>query len=222
MYFNAKGEQVGALDYPDAAATDARRALYGLHVGRFADPALRALIFVCSALGCAMVATGALLWAAKRREAAQRAGLQRRHFGRWLVDGLNIGVIAGLPLAFAAFLWANRLLPSAMPGRADAEVAVFFAAWAAALVLGLARSSRGMWRAQFWLAAALWAGVALMDAVRPGAMLGFDAALLAFAVLWAFAGWRAGRRSSPGRAASRNARGGAAQTVSAQAVEVSK
>ena len=28
-----------------------------------------------------------------------------------LVDGLNVATIAGLPIAFASFLWANRLVP---------------------------------------------------------------------------------------------------------------
>lgn len=43
------------------------RALYGLHLGRFAEAGLRWLLFASGMAGTAMVATGLLLWAAARR-----------------------------------------------------------------------------------------------------------------------------------------------------------
>ncbi|BEP90391.1 hypothetical protein GmRootV77_54650 [Variovorax sp. V77] len=69
MQFNGT---TGALissfgDVPKAAA-ETRGVLYGLHIGRFADPLLRALFFVSGLAGCLMVATGLLLWAVKERQ----------------------------------------------------------------------------------------------------------------------------------------------------------
>ncbi len=42
-----------------------------------------------------------------------------------LVHTLNVGTVAGLPFAVACYFLANRLLPVAMPGRAEAEIQAF-------------------------------------------------------------------------------------------------
>ena len=92
------------------------RAMYGLHLGRFADPALRALLFLSGMAGTAMVGTGLLLWAAARR---RKAGAAPPPIGHRLVDILNVATIAGLPVAIGAFFWTNRLLPAALPGPGE-------------------------------------------------------------------------------------------------------
>ncbi|CFU59876.1 iron uptake protein [Bordetella pertussis] len=88
-----------------------------------------------------MVGTGLALWIAKRRQKA--AG--RESFALRLVDALNAGSIAGLCVAVAAFFWANRLLPAALPQHAQWEVRIFFGAW---LLCGLyaAVARRRKWR----------------------------------------------------------------------------
>lgn len=171
----------------DAPAAATRGVIYGLHVARFAEPWLRALFFVSGLAGCAMVATGLLLWAVKER---QKHAKQIRHgqpigLGLRLVDGLNIGAIAGVPIAMASYFWANRLLPLGLPDRQEAEITCFFAAWGVAAVLGLARSTRGMWRWQLMVGAALFALLPLLNAFTTHAHLGVTLA----AGRWAFAGF---------------------------------
>ncbi len=178
--------------------------LYGLHIARFAEPLLRWLFFASALAGAAMVATGALLWAAKRQGRHSRG----THVGARLVHGLNIGCIAGLPVAYGAYFWANRLLPLELAQRADRETAAFFAAWGAALLLALWRPRRAMWRWQLACGALLLGGVPLLNALTtpthalavivrqnaPAAVAAFDATLLALGTLLALAALRLGRR----------------------------
>ena len=195
-------------DPPSATATT-RGVLYGLHLGRFADPVLRGLFFLSGLAGCLMVATGLLLWAVKERQkrAKDVARGGRAGVGVRLVDGLNLGAIAGLPIAGAAFFWANRLLPVDVAARADAEIRWFFVAWAAAAVAPPVRPSRRMWQLQLALGGALFAALPVLNAVTTSTHLGVSLALglwavagvdgvcgaLGLALLWA--AWWVGRRS---------------------------
>ena len=81
-----------------------------------------------------MVASGVVLWAVKERPKHAKSG--KTGFGLRLVDALNIGAVAGLPIAFATYFLANRLLPVQMAERSSAEVNAFFYAWAAAVLAG--------------------------------------------------------------------------------------
>ncbi len=118
-------------------ATQTRGVMYGLHLARFADWGLRALFFVSGLIGCLMVASGVVLWAVKERPRHAKSG--KIGFGLRLVDALNIGAVAGLPIAFAAYFWGNRLLPVQLAERSDAEANVFFYAWGAALLAAFVR-----------------------------------------------------------------------------------
>lgn len=174
--------------------------LYGLHIARFAEPLLRWLFFISGLAGTAMVATGALLWAAKRQ--------RQSGFGARLVHGLNIGCIAGLPAAYGAYFWANRLLPLELAQRADREVAVFFAAWGAALLLAQWRPGRAMWRWQLGCGALLLGGLPVLNAATtsthalavlflhkaPLAVAAFDITMLVLGLLLAAAACRLGRK----------------------------
>jgi len=174
--------------------------LYGLHIARFAEPLLRWLFFISGLAGTAMVATGALLWAAKRQ---RQSGAGAR-----LVHGLNIGCIAGLPIAYGAYFWANRLLPLELAQRADREVAVFFAAWGAALLLAQWRPGRAMWRWQLACGALLLGGLPVLNAVTtsthalavitrhaaPLSVAAFDMTVLALGASLAVAAARLGRQ----------------------------
>jgi uncharacterized iron-regulated membrane protein len=175
MIFNGT---TGALtssmgDDPSATAVT-RGALYGLHMGHFADPWLRVLFFLCGLSGCVMVASGALLWAVKTRQKQAKALAQgaRRTFGLRLVDALNIGAIAGLPIAFAAYFWANRLLPVGLPQRPQMEITWFFAAWAIAAVLAQIRPTMGMWRFQLSVGAAMFIGIPILNVFTTHSHLG--------------------------------------------------
>jgi len=138
----------------DSGAMATHGTVYGLHLGRFAGPALRALLFLSALAGTAMVGTGLVLWAVKERQAATRAG--RAGFGLRLVEVLNLATVAGLPAAMAGYLWLNRLLPASMPGRAEWEADGLFILWGALLLHAALRLGRRRgWAEQFLLAGLL-------------------------------------------------------------------
>ena len=208
LFSGATGALLSSTGDNAGPAVATRGVMYGLHVGRFADPLLRALFLVAGLMGTAMVATGCILWAVRTRQQAARRG--RVGFGTLLVEHLNLAAIAGLPVAMAAFLWANRLLPAGMPGRADWEVHVFFVAWALCLAHPLLRRGKAGWVDQLGLAAALFAllpalntlttqrhlGVTLVegDWVRAG----FDLGMLALGAALGAAAWAVARRRAAG------------------------
>lgn len=167
------------------AAVQTRGVLYGLHAGRFADPLVRALFFLSGLAGCAMVATGVIMWAVKERPKHARVrGAGRIGFGLRLVDGLNLGSIAGLMMAMAAFFWANRLLPVALP-------------------------TRSMWKIQLGLGGSLFALLPDLNAATGGAGLatsladgiwpvaGFDLVTLALGLMLLYAATRLRRVAAP-------------------------
>lgn len=184
-------------------AAETRGVLYALHLGRFSDRSLRWLYFVVSLAGSAMVGTGLVMWTVKRRAKLAAAG--QRHVGFWLVERLNIAAIAGLSIAMAGFLWANRLLPVQLPERGDGEIHAFFIVWALALLHALARPARRAWIEQLWLATAALALLPVVNALsttRPlwrslaegdWVFAGMDLALWAFAALHAMLALRTRR-----------------------------
>lgn len=212
MVFNGVNGEIIAGSSEVGAASPIFGSFYGLHLAHFANPALRALFFLCGLAGCAMVATGALLWAVKERNKCAKllAKGARIGFGLRLVEALNIGAIAGLPIAFGAYFWGNRLLPVAMFDRIAAEQTCFFAAWGTAAILAQISPTRGMWRLQLGIGAALLAGIPGLNALTttshlgvsllhgPGlrAVAGFDLVTLALGALLAGAAWSLRRKSA--------------------------
>ena len=187
--------------------------MLGLHVAQYAGTGLRWAYFLLGLTGAAMVGTGLLLWTSKRR----RPGISP-FFGLKLVERLNIAVIAGLPIGMATYLLANRLIPAAASGRADAEVAAMFWVWAGVALGQFARTPQRAWAEGFALGAVAFAAIPLVNAVTTARGLaaslasgdhlfaGFDLAMLTIATLLAIAAWRAGRVRAP-RVASRQSRG---------------
>jgi uncharacterized iron-regulated membrane protein len=166
------------------------------HMGRFAGPTVRWLLFLSGVVGTAMVATGLVLWVVKRQP--ERRKLGRTPFGHRLVEVTNTGVIAGLALATGAYFWLNRLLPVEMAERAAWEINGFFLAWLASLVHAAVRPARAAWKEQCIAVALLFvllpvlnpltAGHGLFTSIPLGqsAITGFDFAMLAIAALF---GW---------------------------------
>ena len=169
-----------------SAAVKTWGAAYALHLGRFADPLLRLLYFLSSMAGAAMVATGMVLWAAKRRQKAAQAGV-----GLLLVERGNVACVAGLSIAVAGFLLANRLLPLDLAARAQWEIHCFFAAWAATALFAACRPAAQGWRALALVSSLLWACLPLVNALSTGrSFLVFDAAFIGIAGL----SWLVSRR----------------------------
>ncbi|SFM30585.1 PepSY-associated TM region [Halopseudomonas pachastrellae] len=182
-----------------------------LHLIRFAGPPLRWLFFVSGLLGTAMIATGLVLWVVKRLPQRIKAG--HTPLGHRLVEVLNVGTIAGLPCAIAAYFLANRLLPAQMPGRLDWEINAFFLVWALCLLHPLLRTSRQAWLEQLALGAALFVSLPLLGLLTAHSGLfsslgradwllaGMDLTLLATATGLAFAAWKLARHKPPVRVA---------------------
>jgi len=207
----ATGALQEAQDERSATAATAG-VITGLHLGLFAEPVLRWLYFLVSLAGTAMVATGLVLWIAKRRQKA-RPGDAREAFSLRLVDGLNAGTIAGVVFGVAAVFLANRLLPADMPGRQVWEVRAFFLAWGGSLVYAFLFPRR-KWRDLLAVAAAALALVPVVNALTTNrhlgvslpqgdwVMAGFDLTCLASALVF---GWMARRAAMARQAPARTA-----------------
>lgn len=137
-----------------------QNAMIGLHRANFADLWLRYLFFGLGMAGTAMIASGLVLWTVKRRTDYAK----QSYLGFKLVESLNIAAIAGLPVATATFLWANRLLP-ALKDRADTEISLFFGAWAVCALLAIALPKKQAWIVILWLSAALFALLPLINTI---------------------------------------------------------
>lgn len=165
------------------------------HLGDFAGPVVRWLLFLSGVMGTAMVGTGMVLWVVKR--APERRKLGRTPWSHHLVEKTNIAVIAGLALATAAYFWSNRLLPADMAARSGWEINAFFIVWLASLLHAIARSARAAWIEQCVAASLLFALLPLLNPLTGGhglftslqlgqsAILGFDLAMLALAAIFA-------------------------------------
>ena len=183
-------------------------SFYGLHMGRFADPVLRWLYFICGLAGTAMIGTGLVVWLGKRQLKHAKSGVMP--FELRLVEVLNIASMSGLMVAVAAFFWANRLLPVDMAGRAEWEVNSFFLVWGLSVLHAVVRRGRAAWVEQLALAALLFGAVPLLNALTTPfhlgntlaqgdwAMAGFDLTCLGSGVFFAWAAWKMRRSAQAG------------------------
>jgi len=193
-YAGVSGERLSASP-PLGPAIETAGVMLGLHLGWFAGPLLRWVCFLLGLTGCAMVATGLVLWAVKRRKPGAKP-----FFGLSLVDRLNIGAIACLPAGMAAFLLANRLLPPMLASRADLEVSAMFWTWFGLAGLSLLRPARRAWIETLAFSALLFAAIPIVDLVTIGGgafdgfFLAFDGTMVLLAAVLGFAAWRLARR----------------------------
>lgn len=199
--------------------------LGGMHMAQFGGAALRWLYFLMGVAGCVMIASGMQVWVNKRARRVAAAGVLS---GYGLVRGLNVGVVAGMPLACVSMLLANRLLPADLGDRAAAEIAVFCAVWVLAAVWGTWRDRLGRgWRDLFAATAAALLAVPLVNAAATPdsqllatlgrgeyALAAVDLGALAFAIGYAALAWRQ-TRSQPSGLAARPQRSEREQAASA-------
>ncbi|MBV7428238.1 MULTISPECIES: PepSY domain-containing protein [unclassified Acidovorax] len=208
LRFHARTGEALPPKAEDGAARETQDVLLALHEGRFAGPVLRWLYFASGLLGCAMIATGLVLWTAKRRaqqDKRAKAG-GKPEFGFRLVECLNIGTVAGLPVAVAAYFWANRLIPADFATRREWEAHVLFITWGVLLLYPALRTPLRAWLESLWLAAAAFALLPLLNALTTDRHLGvtlpagdwvlagFDLTMLALGACLAVAARRVHRR----------------------------
>ncbi len=214
LFDGASGRLLQTKDSVGAAA-ETRGVMYALHLGRFADTTLRWLYFLVSLAGTAMVGTGLVMWTVKRR--AKLPDPERPYFGFRLVERLNIASIAGLSVAMAVFFWGNRLLPGGFAERKAWEINVFFIAWGLTLAYAVLRPAKKAWVELFWLGAALFLLLPLLNAATTGRGLlhsiarhdwvfaAIDLSFIACAGLHALLALRTHRHQPKARPARRNA-----------------
>jgi len=200
IFDGVTGELISTVPAVGSSAKATRDLLYGLHEGLFAGPVLRWLYFLSGLLGTVMVASGLILWAVKRRQRAEKQG-GRAHLGLRLVERLNIGTIAGLPVGIAAYFWANRLLPTEFADRAEWEVHLMFLTWAAMLVHAALRPTARAWVEQCAVAAVAFVLLPLLNVLTTERHLGqslpagdwvfagFDLTMLSIGAGFALTGW---------------------------------
>ncbi len=116
----------------ESAIATLNAGVYGLHMARFAEPVLRLALFFSGILGCAMIASGLLLWSLKRQ---MQKKSERFHLGHYLVNRLNITMIIGLPIAMLAYLYANRLYQHSCRCDQIMKFIVFFSIWLGSFIL---------------------------------------------------------------------------------------
>ena len=102
-----------------------------LHLGRFASPAMRTVLFLFGMLSVGMMAAG-LLFREKRQE--KKLSLSSR-----VATLLNTVFLAGLPLAVGCYFLVGRLIGSDAPERIHLESSAFFLAWGLSAVHALWR-----------------------------------------------------------------------------------
>ena len=116
--------------------------VYGIHMMTFAQPFLRVCLFISGLLGCAMIASGLLLWSLKRQLQQKQAQF---HFGHYLVNRFNMTAILGLSIAVVSFLASYRL--NTLLKANLSEIQVFFSVWFIALLVSFAIPQQYVWKA---------------------------------------------------------------------------
>lgn len=219
MRFNAQDGTVLPPEQAEHAARQTQSVLLNLHEGRFANWWLRWLYFISGVLGCAVIATGLVMWTVKRRaehgKKSRKSSFDEK--GLRLVEVLNVASIVGLPMGVAAYFLANRLLPVQMADRAAWEMHALFLVWGWTLLYGALRPVKRAWIELLWMAVAVYASVPLINALTSHRHLGVslangdwglagvDLTMLAFAALFAWAAIKLRRKWLPAVAVSKKA-----------------
>ena len=201
MFNGVTGELKYASPHEVSGTVATYDTMMSLHTARFAAPLLRILFFFCGLLGCAMVATGTLMWAIRLRQKQQKAidkGEKPSH-GLRLVEGLNFMFILGLPLGAAAFFYANRILPADFATRSAWEVHSFFIALGAMGVWAFFGRSKRDWQIALVLIGTLYCALPILNALtspshfidniqsQQWALVGFDVLAVLIGVVMLFA-----------------------------------
>ncbi|QTC01660.1 PepSY domain-containing protein [Alcaligenes sp. SORT26] len=186
---------------------DTHRVLLALHEGVFAEWWMRWLYFISGLLGCAVIGTGLVLWTVKRRTQHQKRMAKASTLsaterfdaaGLRLVEILNAGTLAGLPLGLAAYFWANRLLPVTMADRAAWEFHALFLVWGWSFLFASWRPLKRAWLELLWLTTTAYALIPVLNMLTTDRHLGitlpygdwglagFDLTMLGLAATFAY------------------------------------
>ena len=157
VYSGTTGELVNEASElkTKSVAVRVEKTLTNLHEGVFAGWLLRWLYFLSGLLACTMIASGMILWIAKRKLRYEKQGSVPDVL-QYVVERVTIGTIVGLPAAIAAYLAANRLIAVDFPSRSDWEMHALFITWGVMLLYPFLRSSLQGWVEELQIAAGLF------------------------------------------------------------------
>ncbi|WBM39595.1 PepSY-associated TM helix domain-containing protein [Alcaligenes faecalis] len=181
LRFNASDGSLMEPEDNSNVTGDTHRVLLALHEGVFAEWWLRWLYFISGLLGCAVIGTGLVLWTVKRRTQHQKrmakatplsASERFDAAGLHLVEILNAGTLAGLPLGLAAYFWANRLLPVNMADRAAWEFHALFLVWGWTFLYASWRPLKRAWLELLYLTATAYALIPVLNLLTTDRHLG--------------------------------------------------
>ena len=137
-----------------------------LHEARGVDLALRWLLFLSGIVGTLMIVTGLVLWCVKRAPQQQKQGY--KSFGYRVVEVTNIAAIIGLPIACAAYFYANRFIPADMEMRLNWEIRTFFMVWLISLLHAMLRNHKQAWMEQLVFATLAFALLPVLNFMTGG------------------------------------------------------
>lgn len=140
-----------------------------LHLGTFALPFVRWLLFASGVLGCVVIASGLVIWVISRQKDIEALG--RKPFGHRLVEMLNVPAVAGVLVALAAYFWANRLIPTGLEDRSEWEIRSFLIVWGLTLIHAALRPYKQAWVEQLSLAGTLTLLLPVLNASTGGVAL---------------------------------------------------
>lgn len=160
------GEALEVAGNPYSVVRSIFATFQALHLGNFALPFARWLLFASGLLGCVVIASGLVIWVISRQKDVDALG--RKPLGHRLVEVLNVPAVAGVLVALAAYFWANRLIPATLEGRSDWEIRSFLIVWGLMLVHSALRSHKRAWVEQLSLAGALSLLLPLLNALTGG------------------------------------------------------
>lgn len=165
LVFNGvTGELIQEYPASHSPTKDVYDLLLGLHEGGFAYSLLRWFYFMSGLAGSAMIATGSLLWCVKRRKRYASEG-RPNNMGLQFVERMNAGVFLGLPIAIAAYFWANRLLPLSLTDRGLWEADLLFLSWLGVLIWSVFRPINQLWHELLLLGALSYGLLPLLNAL---------------------------------------------------------
>ena len=142
-----------------------------LHFAFFGGTLMRWFYLICGFAGCAVIASGLVLFTIKR---GQKHGEAARGSFRWVADRMNVAAVVGPMLASIGYLWAVRLLPAGMMHRPDWEVRSFYIVWFCSLVLAFIRKPARGWTEQLVLTGVLCLGLPVLGFFTPRSSLFFS------------------------------------------------
>ncbi|CAB1212149.1 PepSY-associated TM helix domain-containing protein [Acinetobacter bouvetii] len=152
--------------------------VYGLHMATFAAPLLRLALFFSGMAGCAMIASGLLLWSLKRQLQSKTEAF---HLGHYLVQRCNVSAIVGLPMAVLSYFYANRI-GLLSPSTPNFEVKAFFMVWLLSFILSLGLKKQYLWKIQLGIFMVLALALPVFNLV----FLYVHQQLQDFAAFWTF------------------------------------